>query len=237
MSPVFDTPLVFIDPVDSERNVASALVRLNFDTFVSACKAYRNHPSILFFFPHPLTLWSFEKIRKSLGDRLVVGVEFTRPDIIVENLYPQLRKATRAIHDTAVSHGFSVSDADFYVTDSVVGVVIFPSEMELSSTLVHMGPPSHLKQNVSEFVKKWKVHDRAVGPPFERDGRWYVEIEREYTQLLALLDGMVPSLSLGKHMLGKPSRDYVIKNKDDLIQPYLQGFWTSFLDRRMPWER
>lgn len=237
MSPVFDTPLVFIDPVDSERNVASALVRRNFDTFVSACKTYCDVPSVLFFFPHPLKLWPLDKIKKSLGDRLVVGVEFKRPDIIVENLYPQLRKATRAIQDTANSHGFRVSDTDFYVTDAVVGVVVFPLELEVSSTLVHMGPPSHLKQNVAEFLEKWKEHDRAVQPPFERDGRWYVEIEREYTSLVVLLDGVVPSLSLGKHMSGKSSQEYVIKKKDELLLLYLQDFWTRYLDRRMPWER
>jgi len=38
----FDTPLVFIDPVDSNRNVASALVEEKFDLFVEMYEAREN---------------------------------------------------------------------------------------------------------------------------------------------------------------------------------------------------
>ncbi len=38
--PHFETPLTFIDPVDSERNVASALSKDKFELFIKACKEY-----------------------------------------------------------------------------------------------------------------------------------------------------------------------------------------------------
>jgi tRNA nucleotidyltransferase (CCA-adding enzyme) len=134
-------------------------------------------------------------------------------------------------------HGFGVSDTLFYVTETVVGVVVFPNEIELSSTMIHMGPPLHMKKNCAEFLDKWQDHERAVSSPFEKDGRWYVEIEREYTSLGDLLESMVPTLSLGKHISGKSSQDYTIKNKDELVIEYLRDFWTEYLDPRMPWER
>jgi tRNA nucleotidyltransferase (CCA-adding enzyme) len=237
VSPVFDSPLVFIDPVDLDRNVASALIRRNFDRFICACKAYCENPSVKFFFPKPLKDWSLKRIEKHLSNCLVVGVEFPRPDIIVENLFPQLRKATRAIRDTAKAHGFCVSDAMFFVTDKVVGVIVIPSEMNLSSTMLHMGPPVHLKQNAAEFLEKWQDHENTVEYPFKQNGRWYVKIKREYTSLVALLDAVVPSLSLGRHISGKPAQEYRIKGKEDLISLNLQNFWTRYLDRQMPWER
>lgn len=236
-TPFFDTPLVFIDPVDSERNVASALVREKFDLFVKACQAYRGKPGVLFFFPHSVKPWTLDAIQKKLGDRNVIGVEFQRPDIIPENLYPQLRKATSAITDAALSQGFNSDDTTYYMTDERVGVILFPRETVLSSTVLHMGPPTHLKRNTREFLDKWRGHERAIRPPFEQDGRWYVEIQRKYTSIVSLLDAVVPSLSLGKHMSGKAAQDYTIRHRDALITEALRGFWTAFLDTRMPWER
>ena len=49
----FDTPLVFIDPVDSNRNVASVLTKEKFDLFVKACREYIKNPKYTFFFPNP----------------------------------------------------------------------------------------------------------------------------------------------------------------------------------------
>ena len=236
-SPIFDTSLVFIDPVDDDRNVASALVHKNFEVFVRACNAYITDPNSRFFFPKPIKVWSLEKIKKELSNRLVVGVEFDHPDIIVENLYPQLRRATRVIADSAHDYGFTILDAEFYVTDKKVGVVIFPQTIELSATMLHMGPPVHLKKNAEEFLDKWQHHERMVQPPFEKDKRWYVEIKREFTSLYRLLDSIVPSLSLGKHMSCQTTDAFVIKSLEELLVNELRLFWTSYLDSQMPWER
>jgi tRNA nucleotidyltransferase (CCA-adding enzyme) len=44
----FETPLTFIDPVDEERNVASALSQRKFDFFTIACKEYLKNPTFKF---------------------------------------------------------------------------------------------------------------------------------------------------------------------------------------------
>ncbi|RLF50236.1 MAG: CCA tRNA nucleotidyltransferase, partial [Thermoplasmata archaeon] len=64
--PVFDTPLTFIDPVDSNRNVASALSKEKFELFTKACQEYLKKPSITFFFPNPVKPWSIKEIKNKI---------------------------------------------------------------------------------------------------------------------------------------------------------------------------
>jgi tRNA nucleotidyltransferase (CCA-adding enzyme) len=235
--PFFDTPLIFIDPVDSKRNVASAVVRKKFDLFVEASRAYFKYPALSFFFPKPLKLWSLEKIQNSLADRKILGVEFPHPRILLENLYPQLRKATRTINDTVTTYGFRILDTAFYLTETNVGVILFPELENISSTVIHMGPPIHLKKNSEEFIDKWRDHPRAVNAPYIHEGRWYVEIKREYTNLSTMLSDVIQTLSIGKHLSELSIKDCCVKHKTDLIITDLQVFWTEYLDKRMPWER
>jgi len=52
----FDDSLIFIDPVDTERNVASALSDETFHRFITACTSYLHNPLITFFFPKQIML-------------------------------------------------------------------------------------------------------------------------------------------------------------------------------------
>lgn len=49
--PQIDDPLVFYDPVDPKRNVASAVHQDTLSRFIVAAKDYLAHPSEIFFFP------------------------------------------------------------------------------------------------------------------------------------------------------------------------------------------
>jgi tRNA nucleotidyltransferase (CCA-adding enzyme) len=91
----FTTPLTFIDPVDPERNVASAVSNEKFNLLIKACEEYQKNPRLTFFFPNKLQPWSLQEIKKEIDTKEFVGVKFPKPDIIPENLYPQIRKAVR----------------------------------------------------------------------------------------------------------------------------------------------
>ena len=62
-------PLVVIDPVDSERNVASALTAQNFAMFIHACAEYEKNPSEYFFFPLPAKPFSKRRIHQMFERR------------------------------------------------------------------------------------------------------------------------------------------------------------------------
>ncbi|PNX52962.1 MAG: CCA tRNA nucleotidyltransferase [Thermoplasmata archaeon M9B2D] len=235
--PDFPTPLTFIDPVDSERNVASALSKEKFKVFKKACTDYQNQPRLTFFFPKKIKPWSIDKIKKELDATNVIGVKIQKPAIIPENLYPQIRKAMRAIRDLCNHHGFTIKNATFTVEKKNVYIILFPSTKTLSKTILHLGPPASLKKNADEFIKKWQDHPRTTQIPFQRDGRLYVEIEREYTEIRNLLEDKIRRLSLGRNMDSETAKKLTVLEKNDLLTENLRIFWTDFLDPRMSWER
>jgi tRNA nucleotidyltransferase (CCA-adding enzyme) len=235
--PTFETPLVFIDPVDPERNVASALSNEKFDLFQSACKAYASEPRLTFFFPNTLSPWPLKNIKKKIGAEEYVGVRLHKPDIIPENLYPQVRKAVRSIKDLCTHYGFQILDTHFYINKTAVYILLHPRSTTLSETVVHPGPPVTLKKNVDEFLEKWKNDPRMRKQPYERNNRMYVDVEREYTDIRDLLQKRLKELSLGRHIDPLVRKEYRILNQGDLLTNKFRLFWTTILDPRMSWER
>jgi tRNA nucleotidyltransferase (CCA-adding enzyme) len=239
--PSFDTPLTFIDPVDNDRNVASALSKEKFDFFLKACEEYLKKPRITFFFPNETKPWSLEKIRAEIKKQanLHVGVKIAKPDIIAENLYPQIRKAARSIWDACESYDFTIHDITFHVDEleKLIFIVVNTKIESLSKTFIHRGPPVKLKDNVKDFSRRWKDDPRVTKKPYEKNGVLYVEIEREYTQIKDFLKDQVKNLSLGKHLGKSKDKKYEIVEMDGLLKASLRVFWTKYLDKKMPWER
>lgn len=235
--PRFDTPLIFIDPVDNERNVSSALSKEKFNLFVKACKEYIKKPRITFFFPNKIKPWPLDKIRNETKTREFIGVKIKKPDIIAENLYPQVRKAMRSVIDLCAKYDFPIMDSFFHINDNSIYIILLPEKSKLSKTMFHMGPPVDLKSNADDFIKKWVNNPRTIKKPFEKDKRLYAEIEREYVEIKKLLKEQIKNLSLGKHIDLIVQKDFTILEHQDLFKENLRTLWTGYLDKKMPWER
>ena len=68
----FDTPIVIIDPIDSNRNLGAAISIENVGKFVLVCRAFMKKPSLSFFKPKQKT-----KIqKKNLENTIVVKFNF-----------------------------------------------------------------------------------------------------------------------------------------------------------------
>jgi tRNA nucleotidyltransferase (CCA-adding enzyme) len=238
--PNFDTPLIFIDPVDSERNVASALSKEKFDLFIDACKSYAKKPLITFFFPNEVKPWSLDKIKEEIEKQQLyfVGVSITKPYTLAENLYPQVRKSVRAIQDLCERYDFTVYNARFFVDDkqNKIYIVLQTKKESLSPTRTHEGPPTSREKNVTEFVQKWQNDPRVVTQPYEKQGRFYVELQREYVDIVHLLNDHIKTLSLGKHMTEMVKKEGKILKHKELFTSNLTPFWTTYLDKKQPWE-
>ncbi len=235
--PRFHTPLAFIDPVDSKRNVASALVEHKYNFFVKACNAYLKTPRYTFFFPNKLTPWTQQKIRNTIQNDNYIGIRFKKPDIISENLYPQIRKAQRAISDLCSRHEFTILNTTFTVQENYVFIILKIKQKRLHSTTLHEGPPVRLKKNSLDFQKKWMDDPQTIDKPIIKNNRWYVTKKREYTSIATLLRQQLPQLSIGKDIQQIVKKHGILLSKKQLLTPDLQPFWTEYLDSRMPWER
>jgi len=239
--PSFDTPLTFIDPVDINRNVASALVEDRFNLFVKACQEYVKNPCITFFFPNDVKPWSLKKIKSEIQKQgcLYIGVKLAKPGLIAENLYPQVRKAAKSIWDACKRYNFTIYDSTFHIDEeeSKIYIIVKAKSESLSKTVVHAGPPVELKSNAKEFLSKWSDNPKVVKKPYEKNGRLYVEIKRDYREIKDFLKDQIKHLSMGKHLDKIVNKKYKIVELDDMLKENLKTFWTEYLDQKMSWER
>ncbi|MFQ6105560.1 MAG: CCA tRNA nucleotidyltransferase, partial [Candidatus Hydrothermarchaeaceae archaeon] len=140
----FKSPLVFIDPVDPKRNVASALSEQKFNTFVAAAGAFLKSPRKEFFFPRKRKV-----VKSELAARLeergtdIVGIVFRAPDVIDDILYTQLRRALKIIVGVLEREEFSVVGRDFFVENGRIFLLIELDSIELSASRLHTGPPAN----------------------------------------------------------------------------------------------
>ena len=237
----FDTPLIFIDPVDKERNVASALVIDRFNAFIFACKEFINNPRITFFFPNKIAPWPLEKIKKEIvkEDSLYNGVIILKPDIIDENLIPQIRKASKSIKESCEKYGFTIYDVNYFLPNDKkeIYIIVKSDKKSIKKTYTHIGPPVLKKKNSDDFIKKWKDNPRAVKGPYDENGRFYVSLKRDYLTVQDFLKDQVKNLSMGKHLDDIIKNGYKIIEERDLIKDFMRVYWTKCLDGKMSWER
>jgi tRNA nucleotidyltransferase (CCA-adding enzyme) len=237
----FKTPLIFIDPVDNERNVSSALSKSQFKLFILACKNYLINPNIHFFFPNKIEPWNLKKIKSKIRNQEAkfIGIILPKPNIIKENLYPQIRKAVKSIIISSKRYGFKIYDVLYYLDeiDEKIFIIIKLDKKPISVSFIHNGPPLSHKENVDDFVRKWKNNSRIIKEPFIKENRIFVELKRDFVNIEDFLRYNILNLSLGKHLDKIDIKKINIVNIDKLIVRNLSCFWTEYLDGKMSWER
>lgn len=229
----FDEPFTFIDPVDSSRNVASAVSIGTLLRFVMASREYLARSDIKFFFPAPPETWTAAKIRESAGTRLgnIISVSFQKLDLIDDVVYPQLRKSLTAITDLLERAEFEIEKTTILVDDRTHLLV------ELTSTILpaerkHRGPPVS-SENAREFLAKWNT--QGTSKPYVESDRWFVMTRREYERADDLLRAKLSAIPLGKDV--KKLREFEIDSGDAILADENLKALTHHLDTRMPWQR
>jgi tRNA nucleotidyltransferase (CCA-adding enzyme) len=230
----FDTPLVFHDPVDENRNVASALSENSFATFLRASDDYLASPQENFFFPNPQKTWSVKTIRAELkerGSRLLV-VSLNRPDMTEDNLYPQLRRTLDGLRRLLESWAFVVLDGAYSVKDKDI---IFAFELlhdKLPQIRLHKGPPVWT-ENAQLFLEKWK--DRSYGEPYVENGCWVTKVPRTYRTASELIHKEIKGAALGSDL--RSLSGLKIMNHREALRAEFKADLTGILDKTPPWKR
>ena len=224
--------LVVYDPVDSRRNVASAVHVDTLSLFIAASKNYLEEPREEFFFPRPRTPLSAEELSKmtgSHGSRLVTLV-FERPEGIEDNLQSQLWKTQYAVRKKLDEFSFNVLRAVHGMSDTEMTVMFELENDRLSKTRRHRGPPVWVK--AEPFLEKWK--GSPYGEPFIEDGAWVVIAERPYESVMDMLGNEVAISGIGKDLDTGTMR---ILDHDTTLASADPALIGELLDPRLPWER
>jgi tRNA nucleotidyltransferase (CCA-adding enzyme) len=198
-------------------------------------------PNITFFLPNKVKPWSLENIKNIIQKQncKYIGLKFEKPDIIVENLYPQVRKAVRSIWESCERNDFTIFDMKFHIDnkEDSIYIILKTKDELLPDTQIHTGPPVKMKKNAEDFQKKWAENPRVIKKPYEKNDRLFVELRRDYTDIKDFLRINTKKLSLGKHIDKIVKKKYELLNFEDLLTNNLKEFWTEYLDGKMSWER
>lgn len=140
---LFNDPLIVIDPVDKNRNVASALSKENMAKFIYTCRGFLSNPSIDFFFPSKKER-DKEEIRKVMKERgtKFIAVCYEHPYMNINDLYPQLEKTRKALVRQIEKFKFRIMNSISWTNEKNKSIIIFEFEIfELPNVEIINGPP------------------------------------------------------------------------------------------------
>jgi tRNA nucleotidyltransferase (CCA-adding enzyme) len=234
-----DVALILADPVDPHRNVASALSRRNLALVILASAAYLERPSGTWFEPQPPPSLSRAAALSMLQERAshVTVVRLPRPDLVDDTLYPQVRKAERAIAEEVGRSGFEVLGSSSIVGPDRVLIVVEVAHSHRSAVRQQDGPPPGLDR-VGHFLSKWTAPGAPVlqGPYVRPDGSLGVETRRSDREVEAVTRSVLPRLSLGKDLTPPdPGRVEVHPLAGAPDSPTLEAALQELLAKRLPW--
>lgn len=236
----FPSPLIFLDPVDKDRNVASALSERNFSLFRHASREYLRNPREEFFFPRPRKPVK-EELKRLLRERgtSLLALFFPKPGVIEDVLYTQGRKALRILEKVLRRGGFRVILSDFFVRQRVC--MLFELEsLSLPAARLHLGPRGNAYHE-ARFLEKYREYREKLTEPFLLGGRWAIYLRRRHTRAEAYLGGFLSAGRLEEqgipsHMARSLEEGYELKADEDALEGEFLEELLDFLDPRFPWE-
>ena len=232
----FDEPLVVIDPVDPKRNVAAAVSLDKMAGFIELARGYLESPSDAFFAYPPERRILKKELKAVLRERktFLYAIVFATPPYIPEVVVPQLKRSMLSVCELLERNGFAVHHAHY---DMQPERSIFLFELmveELPAIRRHDGPPLWNPVNADKFREK-HLAERASGP-FIEDGRYEVELPREYTSPQSLLSSreILVNAGHGKHVRQSLETGWTVLEGADCWQEEFAPFIAAFFDRCSP---
>ncbi|RLM49394.1 CCA tRNA nucleotidyltransferase [Halorubrum sp. Atlit-28R] len=211
----FEDPLVVVDPTDPTRNVAAVLSATNLARFQHYARELLAAPSEELFEPDEPEPLDPKAVRAHLDRRgtTPVAVVFDAPDVVDDQLWPQLRRSLDGIVGGLNDRGFDVlraramtdaaratGDVGRHGAERTVGRdgsdgatrAALYAELEVTERPAverHDGPPVAVRKHAASFYESYvdDVDPDTYGPFIDGD-RYVVEREREFATVREYLE-------------------------------------------------
>jgi len=226
-------PLYVPDPVDCNRNVAAAVSCRALAVASIASRIYSAEPDIAFFYPVSRRRTRLDsiaaKMEKSGHEYLLISI--SRPDIVEDNLYPQVMKARRNICALLEEYEFSVERSIF----SVEGNIKFLIELRNSChprRWIREGPAGW-SESATAFIRKHRERGADI---FIEEGKVFADEPKPYTSPAHLIREMINGVSLGAD-LDRVKGTVEVASGRTLLRKANVTVLSDLLFPHFPWER
>lgn len=232
--PSFTEPLVVVDPVDPNRNVAAAVTQTSVSKAMMAARQFLKDPKPDFFkraYPPKEEIWSLARAR---GTKIYF-IEFPAPDVVPDVLWPQLRRAGEMLHKHLGALDFEVLNHGVWSDEAKKCIMVFEFERaNLPKLKTVEGPPITQEKAVEAFRAK---HAHAVmGPWIEGDRIWCRE-PRQYTTVRRALAALLKELksSLPSYIAKAMAKKVRIGSGSEILHALPQEELYHFFVRKEHW--
>ncbi|QLD89469.1 CCA tRNA nucleotidyltransferase [Natronomonas salina] len=197
----FSDPLVVIDPTDPERNVAAVCSARNVGRVVHYARELLADPRVELFEPRDPDPMSAEAVREAVAARETtpVAVRFETPDVVEDQLYPQLEKSLAGVEGALERAGFDPLRSAAFADETAV-LFVECAVAELPAVERHRGPPVGVREHAEGFFESYADAGDAVGPFVDDEGHYVVERPRDARTPGELVEAKLFDVSLGPHV-------------------------------------
>jgi tRNA nucleotidyltransferase (CCA-adding enzyme) len=243
---LFPEPLVIVDPVDKARNVASAVQPQKLYTLVAAARAFLKKPDPRFFYPPKINPLSTKMLADKLEDYgALIFLPLEHVEAVPDVLWGQLYKTLRALRKLAELNDFKVLRDAVWSDEKTLSVFTFELEQRiLLGVKKHFGPPLKHEKECEKFLSKYDGNDGVISGPYVEDGRWVVELQRKFTDVVDLLKenlgGGGRNIGVAELMSQAFREKLVVLVDSEVLEAYrdnsgFAGFLTAFLSGKPFW--
>ncbi|MEF8886015.1 MAG: CCA tRNA nucleotidyltransferase, partial [Haloarculaceae archaeon] len=217
--PAFDDPLVVVDPTDPGRNVAAVCSEESVARLQHYARELLADPREALFDPATREPDSLdpEAVRERFAARgtTPMAVRFAAPDVVDDQLYPQLERSRNGLVAELDRRGFDVLRSAAFADESAV-LLVELAVAERPGVERHEGPPVHVRDHATDFYGAY-ADDPGVYGPFVDGDRYVVERERAFTSARAFLaSDALFDVALGAHVETRLCEDYEVLAGDSV---------------------
>ncbi len=171
----FKDALITIDPVDKNRNVASPLSSQNFLRLKLGADRYLKTKK----FPVKKKITKnrlIEKLKENRGTNFV-GIKFKPPEIIIENLYPQIRKLAKRLAKYLEEKDFPVIRYFSWTDEIKNAFIIFELENGMLSKFKKQEGPLIFSKEVNNFLTKYLENGYKI---YIEENKFFIDTKRKF---------------------------------------------------------
>jgi len=214
----FRDPLIAVDPVDPNRNVAAALTLQKMSEFIVASLNFLENPSEEYFNQKVIET-DQNNIKEQFIDRATrtLLITFEPPLIPADAVYPQIKKTENSIVKLVESEGYKTLGSASFTDEKAVTIILIEFEIwELPVIKKHYGPQIWIREHQKRFLEKYP------GNSWIENDRWVVDIKREHVMVESLLSDLMTGkksgyLKFGKHLKKKIMKEHQIVDVLDYL--------------------
>ncbi|MDD3178467.1 MAG: CCA tRNA nucleotidyltransferase [Candidatus ainarchaeum sp.] len=223
----FSENLVVIDPVDSNRNVASAVSDSNISKFISASRVFIENPNIDFFKKRVVNQMTYHQLIGRLNNFPLGVICFNVKNLLKEVSFSKIKKNITKLIKYLEINNFYILKNDIYLDEenSKAYFIFMFDKFKIPKFYSAIGP------KITDFINSEKFINNSSGKgvlgPFIKDDRWYEIRQRDRVDIKSIILNFLFS------NFDIPSKLYIDKEisdlylKEDILSIYFSDFFIS----------